>query len=159
MATFWQRNRFTRRGRGHFSGEPGGFSASRGSLRSSRSFLVSSWAAHHGQPCPSSRPAPVSETFSRSMPLINEACVLRSIPSQRPSMAGKSSKRWLATSAAPGARSRCTLLRRNRAPHRNRPGGTCTVPPPAAAQASIAFWIALVAIALPSPTAPKRLTS
>ena len=44
-------------------------------------------------------------------------------------------------------------------PAQKRPGGTCTVPPPAAAQASMALWMALVAIALPSPTAPKRLTS
>jgi hypothetical protein len=37
----------------------------------------------------------------------------------------------------------------------NTPGGTRTVPPPFAAQASIESWSALVFIVVPSPTAPK----
>ena len=40
-------------------------------------------------------------------------------------------------------------------PERNVPPGISTVPPPAALAALIAFWMAVVLVAIPSPTAPK----
>ena len=62
----------------------------------------------------------------------------------------------LPSSVAPAATSSVTWLRKWIVPDRNLPPASRTVPPPAAAQASIAFWIAPVQSVSPSGFAPNR---
>src|SRR5580692_3476709 len=75
------------------------------------------------------------------------------MPCQRVNTTGrKSFGSWLNRIVAPLETCRSTLLSRWMAPVRKLPGGTITCPPPARLQAA-------VVIVVPSPTAPKWVTS
>src|SRR5258706_15937524 len=56
---------------------------------------------------------------------------------------------------APASICRLRLLFMVNGPHKNVPGGISTVPIPDAAAALMAFWMAVVFVVTPSPTAPK----
>src|SRR5580698_6785370 len=82
------------------------------------------------------------------------------MPCQRVNTTGrKSFGSWLNRIVAPLETCRSTLLSRWMAPVRKLPGGTITCPPPARLQAAMAAAKAAVFIVVPSPTAPKWVTS
>ena len=98
------------------------------------------------------------EMFSRSRPVNIEAYTVRSMPSQRPAIEGTFSKSVMPSRTAPAGTSTWTLLFRKMGPVRYRPAGKTTLPPPALAQVSTAFWIPAVQTVFPSPAAPKSAT-
>jgi hypothetical protein len=87
--------------------------------------------------------------------LINATGHTISIPATRVHRRGYSASSWLPSSVTPESTRRCTWLLRKSAPVTYAPGDSVTVPPPAAAAASIARWIAFVVLVVPSPEAPK----
>src|SRR5213082_1436882 len=62
------------------------------------------------------------------------------------------------TSVAPASTCRLRLLAKVSGPLRKVPAGISTVPMPPALAELMAFWIAVVLVVTPSPTAPKAVT-
>jgi hypothetical protein len=100
-----------------------------------------SFSRHSYAARPSIVPRPSSEMFVRSSPW-NSAS------------SGKAALPLAEKTVAPASISIRTWLRSSTVPEVYSPGGNTTVPPPAAAQASIARWIAGPASASRRPLAP-----